>query len=118
MAILYYRYISDISERNQLVTERKILSMNATTGYETWYTPMRYDNLSIAQRELALPAAVMPIYRVGPVPENLIPPLTVGPRRVSPAFGHPGGGIEIATTDPVWLFGLWSFTNDAFDSSL
>lgn len=118
MATVYYRYICDISERNQLVAERKIYSMNPTMGFTTWYTPTRYDDPFTAQRELALPAAIIPIYRAGPVPENVMPPLTIGPRRVAPAFGHPGGGIEIATTNPVWLFGLWAFTNSAFDSAL
>jgi hypothetical protein len=118
MATAYYRHICDVRERNQLIAERKIRSTNSGTGYETWYTPTRYDDPLVAQRELALPSPIIPEYRVGPIPEGLIPPLSVGPRRSAPAFGHPGGGIEIATKEPVWLVGLWSFTNQAFDSSL
>jgi len=118
MATVYYRHICDVRERNQLVAERKILSVNSASGYETWYTPSRYEDPLIAQRELALPAPIIPEYRVGPVPETAMPPLTTGPRRVAPAFGHPGGGIEISTRFPVWLFGLWSFTNQAYDSSV
>lgn len=116
MATVYYRYISDVQERNQLVDERKVQSTNVTTQYETWYSPERYDDPDVAQQRLALPRP--PIYRIGPIPENMIHPLTIGPHRVDPKFGQPGGGIEIATREPVWLFGLWSFTNNAFDSSL
>lgn len=118
MSVAYYRYISNVVERNELVQKKRILSLNVASGHETWYTPTRYTDPAVAQRELALPAAVLPVYRVGPVPEDAISHLSVGPRRVSPAFGHPGGGLEIATKEPVWLFGLWSFSNAAFDSSL
>jgi hypothetical protein len=118
MPVGYYRFICDVQERNQLVSERKILSVNRASGYQTWYTPTRYDDPFVAQRELALPSPMVPEYRVGPIPENLMPPLTIAPRRVAPAFGHPGGGVEIATRSPVWLFGAWSFTNYAFDSSI
>lgn len=118
MATVYYRYICNVQERNQLVAERKVLSINSTTGYVTWYTPTRYNNANDAQRELALPSPDIPLYRVGPIPESLMPALIVGPRRVPPGFGQPDGGIEIATDAPVWLFGLWSFAIQAFDSSL
>src|SRR5206468_4389502 len=101
MPTSYYRYITNIIERNQLVAERKVLSSNAGTGYETWYTPARYDDPVIAQQELALPAPILPLYRIGPIPQNAIQNLTVGPRRIQPAFGQPGGGIEIATRSAV-----------------
>jgi|SRR5271157_967018 len=116
MATSYYRYITDVIERNQLVAERKVFSVNAGTGYETWYTPARYDDPFLAQQELALPAPIL--YRIGPFPENAIQNLTVGPRRIQPAFGQPGGGIEIATRSAVWLTGLWSFALNDYDSSL
>lgn len=118
LATHYYRQITHVGERNQLVAERKVHSLNPTTAYETWYTPTRYDDPAAAQSELALPGTHTPIYRVGPIPENQIVSLTVGPRRVAPGFGHPGGGIEIATRSPVWLFSLWSFVNRAHDDSL
>lgn len=118
MATVYYRYICDVQERNQLVVERKVLSTNLASGYETWYTPTRYLDPLTAQRDLALPSPFIPIYRVGPIPEAAIPSLTTGPRRVAPAFGYPGGGIELSTNQPVWLFGVWSFTNQAYDSSI
>lgn len=117
MSTSYYRYITDVRERNQLVSERKVLSGNASTGHETWYAPTRYDDPVDAQQELALPAPVLPIYRIGPFPENAIQNLTVGPRRVQPAFGQPGGGIEIATRSALWLAGLWSFALNDYDSS-
>jgi hypothetical protein len=99
MATLYYRFMCDVQERNQLVAERMILTTNPRYGYETWYTPTRYDDPLVAQRELALPASNAPIYRIGPIPEDLIKNLTVGPRLSPPANGHPGGGIEIATRE-------------------
>jgi hypothetical protein len=118
MATFYYRYISDVRERNQIVSERKILSGNASTGNEKWYTPTRYDDPVVAQQELALPAPIQPIYRVGPIPENAVHNLTAGPRRIQPAFGQPGGGIKIATRTPLWLAGLWSFVLNDYDSSI
>ena len=114
----YYRMICDVAERNQLIAQRAILSTNPVSGHETWYTPTRYTDPLVAQSQLALPMINSPIYRVGPVPEHAIVNLTVGPRRVAPAFGHIGGGIEVATRSPVNLFGMWSFVNNAFDSSL
>ena len=118
MGTVYYRFICDVQERNQLIAERRVHSVNFLKNFETWYTPTRYDDPLVAQRELALPASNPPIYRVGPIPETFMPPLRVGPRRSPPAFGHPGGGIEISTLEPIWLFGLWSFANQAYDSSL
>ena len=118
MPTQYYRYITDVIERNQLVAERKVLSINTSTSHETWYTPTRYDDPILAQQELALPAPFLPLYRIGPIPENAIQNLSVGPRRIQPAFGQPGGGVEIATRSPVWLAGLWSFALNDYDSSL
>jgi hypothetical protein len=118
MSILYYRHIVEVLKRNQLVAERKILSVNSASGFVTWYTPTRYDDPLIAQRELALPSTIISMYRAGPIPETLMPPLSTGPRRVAPAFGHPGGGLEVSTNEPVWLLGLWSFAIRAFDSNL
>lgn len=118
MTTVYYRYIVEVMERNQLIAERKVLSINSVSRYVTWYTPTRYDDPLVAQRELALPSSIIPMYRVGPIPENLMPPLSTGPRRIAPAFGHPGGGLEVSTNEPVWLFGLWSFAIGAYDSSM
>ena len=118
MSTVYYRYIVNVMERNQLIAERKVLSINSASGYVTWYTPTRYDNPLDAQRELALPSSIVPMYRVGPIAETLMPPLSTGPRRVAPAFGYPGGGLEVSTNEPVWLFGLWSFANGAYDSNV
>ena len=105
-------------ERNQIVADRKVLSGNPRTAHETWYSPTRYDDPVDAQQYLALPAPILPIYRIGPIPENAVQTLTVGPRRVQPAFGQPGGGIEIATRTPLWLTGLWSFALNDYDSSI
>ncbi|MEI7867797.1 MAG: hypothetical protein WCI11_07880 [Candidatus Methylumidiphilus sp.] len=118
MVTNYYRYITDVQERNQLVSERKVHSRNSVTGHETWFSPSRYDNPLAAQQQLALPAPILPIYRVGPIPEAAIENLTIGPRRVQPAFGQPGGGLEIATKSPVWLLGLWSFGLNNYDAAL
>ncbi len=118
MVTNYYRYITDVHERNQLVSERKIHSRNPMRGHETWFSPTRYDNPLQAQQNLALPATILPIYRLGPIPETAIENLTIGPRRVQPANGHPGGGLEIATRSPVWLLGLWSFGLNNYDTAL
>lgn len=115
MSVKYYRYITDVQERNQIRDKRRIQSLNPATGFETWYTPVRYDDPRRAQRELALPAPDPPTYRVGPVPADELPNFAVAPRRVAPAFGHPGGGIEASTREPVWMSGVWDFVNQAYD---
>jgi hypothetical protein len=50
-----------------------------------------------------------PTHRVGPIPEshfgNPDVPLGLSP----PAYGLPGGGLEMATREVMWLPGFWSF---------
>jgi hypothetical protein len=55
MPTWYYRYVSNPAEIKPIVDERKIQSVNATTNYLTWYTPTRYQNVDLAQQELAPP---------------------------------------------------------------
>ncbi len=104
---MFYRYISYPVEIQQIVAERKIQSTNPSEGFATWYTPTRYNNPAEAKSELAL--RTLPTHRVGPIPLDELPPLDIGPRRADPADGEPGGGTEVRTRHPVWLFGLWAF---------
>jgi hypothetical protein len=56
---------------------------------------------------LALPRA--PRYVVGPIPEDEMPHFDVcSARKVEPAFGHPGGGIEFCTTEFIEIFGWYN----------
>ncbi len=100
----YYRYISDSVEVQQVKEERKILSTNNTTKNETWFTVDRYDDVAIAEDKLALP--VIPSHRVGPISSVMMPSCHIGPRIVDPGYGKKGGGIEVATMEPIWLCGL------------
>ncbi|MDX1992115.1 MAG: hypothetical protein SF029_06985 [bacterium] len=113
MPTVYYRYVSYLPELEQLRDERKIQSTNPTTQYRTWYTTERYDSPDIAQQRLAL--KTRPLYRIGPISAEAMPDLTLGPRRVAPDFGQPGGGIEVAIDHPVWLFGVWNFDNQEWE---
>lgn len=109
MATEYYRYLSDSAEVDRVVDERRIES----TGEEnpsTWFSPTRYDDPVDARRELAIPNR--PDHRIGPVPDVIMPTLEKGPRTVQPNFGQPGGGVEVCTTKPIWLFGLWDYGTD------
>ncbi|MBI4082957.1 MAG: hypothetical protein HY423_10140 [Candidatus Lambdaproteobacteria bacterium] len=112
MTVQFYRYLSH-QEVTQVQKERKIHSTNPVTRYATWYTPTRYDNLQIAQAELALPAA--PTHRAGPIPADAMPDFFVPLRAVAPAFGQPGGGVEACTRNPVWLYGLWNFAKSDWE---
>lgn len=105
----YYRYLSDDSEFEHIREHRSIESQSDRNPY-TWYTPTRYDDRSTAIEELALPKD--PEHRIGPVTAPKMPPFTKGPRRVRPRFGEPGGGVEVCVTGPVWLFGIWDFSDD------
>lgn len=108
-----YRYISENEEIEQIVRERRVQSTNAVTEYLTWFTPRRYETPAAAQEELALPHE--PTHRVGPIASNLMPALEIEVRSVDPAFGQPGGGLEVATRNPIWLFGLWDFTTSGWE---
>lgn len=113
MPIGFYRYICDPAEVNQAMNERKLHSMNRITGHATWYAPTRYEKPAEAQRELALRRP--PTHRVGPIPANEMPDFDIGFRTVAPANGQPGGGVEVCTRSPVWLFGLWNFQTSKYE---
>ena len=105
--LTFYRYISHSDEVSQVQQERRIQSTNPRTGRATWYTTARYDDPLVAQRELALDRA--PTHRVGPIPADQMPPFDRGPRDAATLGGRPGGALEVRTTFPVWLCGLWDF---------
>jgi len=104
----YYRYTEDQQEIRQLSDDRKIESTVSSTN-QTWYSPNRYPDSSKAENKLAL--SITPDYRLGPVSQIKMPTFNKIVQRVPTRNGKPGGGVEIAVTDPVWLFGLWNFQN-------
>lgn len=95
----FYRYVG-AAEAYAVQTSRIVMTLSGT-GL-TWYSPERYLIRSDAQRLLALPA--VPSHRVGPYPEDELPPWTVPLRRVYPNFGQPGGGWEAATDTAAYVF--------------
>ena len=113
MPTWYYRYVSDSSEVKQILDERKIQSLNLSTNHLTWYTPTRYPDVGQAQQALSMP--VMPTHRVGPLADLFIGSMHIPPRLCPPDHGFPGGGLEMATYDVLWLSGLWSFNPSGWD---
>lgn len=103
----YCRYVSNPMEVQQIKEERKILSVNTTTNRETWFTTDAYDDITMAEECLSLPAT--PSHNVGPVSDAMMPYCHISARIVAPMYGKRGGGIEVATMEPVWLCGLWDF---------
>ena len=112
MRIFVYRYISYPDEIAQVITERKVLSTNPNTEHRTFYTTTRYNNPADAQRELSLPS--LPTHRIGPIPIDDLTNLTDF-RTAIPQHGFAGMGVEVTTNSPVYLFGLWNFSNDKWD---
>jgi len=74
---------------------------------------MRFDDPALAQAYLALPNT--PRFRVGPIPDTMMPPFNrTDLRPVAMRYGERGGGIEGRTGEPVFLPGLYSFSSEAF----
>ena len=98
METSYYRYVGD-AEKKSIEDEGTIQSKYALT----WFTPDRYDSAVEAKKCLALSSP--PNWRIGPVPSGEMPDFDKVPLRpVAPANGEPGGGVECATSRPVYLF--------------
>ena len=70
MPTWYYSYVSNPPQVKQILDERKIQSINPTTNYRTWYTPTRYQDVLLAQQELAL--EYTPTHPLGPIPEMYV----------------------------------------------
>jgi len=50
-----------------------------------------------------------PTHRIGPIPHMYVVSMDVPLRLAPPSYGSPGGGLEMATSDVIWLCGLWNF---------
>jgi hypothetical protein len=100
--LMFYRYTDEV----EAAAIRQSQRIEPGAGRVTkWYTPDRYDTGLDARRFLAL--RYTPVYRVGPIPEDELPDLDHAPLRVvQPAYGQPGGGLEVATTKPMYLFDI------------
>jgi hypothetical protein len=111
---LYYRYASHQDESDQLREKRFIQSTNPRGNGRTWYTPTRYDDPHLAQIELALKRP--PMRRIGPIPADEMPDFDVnGPQLIQPAYGRPGGGIEVCTTGQAFIFGCYNLLSGDWD---
>ena len=99
----FYRYVSMLEK--QATENNKRIKSTSSSGV-TWFTTDRYRSKTDAQTYLALPA--IPDYRVGPIPADEMPSFDHAPIQVvQPGHGHPGGGVECATTDELLLFDLY-----------
>jgi hypothetical protein len=88
MPTWYYRYLSNPAEVKQLLDERRIQSVNPLTNHLTWYTPTRYGNVDLAQREMAMPYT--PTHRIGPIPDTHIGSLHVPHASLGQLMGFQG----------------------------
>jgi hypothetical protein len=98
---MFYRY-TDQYEADLIERTRRIEPAPGQTC--KYYTPHRYDTGVDAQKYLAM--AYTPTHRVGPIPEDELPQLHIPLRVVGAAYGQPGGGLEVATTDTIYLFNI------------
>jgi hypothetical protein len=113
MRVGFYRYISFQQEVKQVLIDRRVQSTNPLTRNATWYTTIRFDDPTTARRELALKN--LPTSRIGPIPWNEMPDLDIAFRQAAPLNGQPGGAIEVCTSSPVWLFGIWNFQGSKWE---
>ena len=98
MVTTHYRYVDD-AEKDSIDGGGIIQSKSGLT----WFTPDRYDTAADAEKFLALPSPRN--WRVGPIPSDEMPDFDKVPLRpIAPAHGQPGGGVECATSHPVYLF--------------
>ena len=98
----FYRYVDQ--KEAIMIEELRRIEPTPGTGVK-WYSVDRYESGADAQRHLAL--RHVPTHRVGPIPVSQMPDFDAHPFRVvSPAFGQPGGGVEAATTQTLYLFDI------------
>lgn len=99
--LMWYRYVDDY-EAN-LIRPNNLIEPGPRLC--VWYTPDRHETGAEARKSLAM--AYTPTHRVGPIPEDNLPILDHQlPRIVGPANREPGGGIEAATSWPLYLFDI------------
>ena len=89
-----YRYVVN-DEQKFIVKYHKIKSLHC----ETYLSPDKYNSADEAQRFLSLP--IKPEYRVGPICSLDVTFDGVFLRRVRAKYGHPGGGWELTTHQPI-----------------
>lgn len=107
----FYRYISHPAEIKQVLDERTVRTTRPR-AQKTYFTTLRENNPVITQRKLSLPD--IPIYRVGPFSTAELPDLMVHFRIAVPAYGHAGGGIEVAIRGKVHIFGVYDMNNNNY----
>ena len=108
----FYRYISHPVEINQTLHER-IVKTTKPHARRTYFTTLRENNPVTIQHKLSLPD--IPSYRVGPFSTAELPDLLVHFRIAAPAYGHPGGGIEVAIRGSINIFGVYNMNNQLYE---
>ena len=107
----FYRYISHPVEIRQVLDERTVRTTRPR-AHKTYFTTLRENNPAITQRKLSLPD--IPVYRVGPFSTAELPDLKVHFRTAVPAYGHAGGGIEIAIGGKIHIFGVYDMNSNIY----
>ncbi|MFC6938920.1 hypothetical protein ACFQE8_02965 [Salinirubellus sp. GCM10025818] len=111
MADWFYRYTDDPQEKSQLDSERKIESINSN---QTLWATRRYSQAQSANNDLNIGSS--PDFRIGPIPDVMMPTFKYGPVPIQPQGGNGGGnGVEVAVSDPIWVFGIWDFNNSDWE---
>lgn len=100
--VMFYRYVDDFEAA--LIRQNRRIERGPNQSLK-WFTPDRYENGLDALRFLAM--RYKPTYRVGPIPSDELPDFHYPPLRVvGSANNQPGGGLEAATTEIVYLFDI------------
>jgi hypothetical protein len=98
--LTFYRYTDDYEAA--IIQEQARID-RAPHQTCKWYSPNRFESGVEAQRYLAL--GYTPTHRIGPVPQDEMPDFDHAALRLTgPNFGEPGGALEAATTQPLYLF--------------
>jgi hypothetical protein len=108
----HYYYCRSETLLYDMVRKKHIASRNPYAKH-TWLSCDCFDDPIEAAQSLALPHA--PHYRIGPIPfDKISGGYAIEPRWTAPAFGQPGGAIEVAISfplevDPEWI--VYDFTS-------
>ncbi|WP_139246645.1 hypothetical protein [Halogranum amylolyticum] len=111
MSQWYFRYTGDPQEKNQLTTEKKLMTTAANNNKTTYIS---YGSRS--SKDINNLLGHVPDFRLGPVHTSMMPTFVDGPNPVQPNKGSIGGhATEVVVDKPIWLFGIWDYNNKAWE---
>ena len=101
MPTLFYRYVGE--QEKDFIEKNAMIKSKSSRG--TYFTTNRHSSAAEAQQELALSRP--PEYRIGPIPADEMPDLDKVPLQPAGLYKRQsGGGVEGATTHPVYLYSV------------